>query len=81
MQEKECKPINKEFITKFLMEAQNHSGLPFINYISMYFVQALTSISISDDLLDNLMNKFINVYMISSHEIYMKNKTWKSYDW
>ena len=81
MQEKECKPITKEFIEKFLIEAQNHSGLPFINPISMYYAQVLTSISIPDDLLEDLMNKFINTYMVISHEIYMKNKTWKSYDW
>lgn len=81
MQEKECKLITKEFIEKFLQEAQSHSGLPAINEISSYYVAALSKISVPDDLLDHVMNEFLNNYMKVTHELYMRNKTWKSYDW
>lgn len=81
MQEKECKPITKEFIEEFLMEAQSHSGLPFANQISLYYAEALSRINAPDDLLDDIMNEFVNAYMKVSHEVYMRTKTWKSYDW
>lgn len=81
MPEKECKPVSEEFIERFLMEAQSHSGLPFVNPISVYYTQALCAIRVPDDLLDNVMDEFINAYMKISHEMYHRNKTWKSYDW
>lgn len=81
MPEKECKPITEEFIEKFLLEAQSHSGLPAVNEISLYYVIALSAISVPDDLLDHVMNEFLNTYMKVTHEFYMRNKTWKSYDW
>ena len=81
MQEKECKPITKEFIEKFLIEVQNHSGLPFINPISMYYAKALSIIRVSDDLLNNVMDSFISDYMYTSHEICKRNKKWRSCDW
>lgn len=81
MPENKSKPITKEFIEKFLLEAQSHSGLPAINEISLYYVTALSVISVPDNLLDNVMNQFINAYMQNIHKLYIKNKTWKSYDW
>ena len=81
MQEKECKPITKEFIHNYLREAQSHSGLPLDNSVSAYYAQALTIINVPDDLLEYTMDNFINAYMTVSHEVYRINKKWKSYDW
>lgn len=81
MPEKECKPITEEFIEKFLLKAQSHSGLPAVNEISLYYVTALSAMLVPDDLLDHVMNEFLNAYMKITHELYMRNKTWKSYDW
>ena len=81
MQEKECKPITEEFIEKFLMEAQSHSGLPIINPISIYYAKALSIIRVPDDLLNNVMDSFISDYMYTSHEICKRNKKWRSCDW
>lgn len=81
MQEKECKPITTEFIEKFMMEAQHRSGLPFFNPISVYYANGLSMISAPDSMLDTIMDKFINNYMIITHTLYHRNKTWKSYDW
>ena len=81
MQEKECKPITEKFIEKFLMEAQSHSGLPLINPISIYYANVLSTINVPDDLLNHVMNSFINEYMYTSHEICKRNKKWRSCDW
>ena len=81
MQEKECKPITKKFVEKFLMEAQSHSGLPLTNPISIYYAKALSIISVPDDLLNNVMDSFISNYMYTSHEICKRNKKWRSCDW
>lgn len=80
MQEKEHNPITNEFINKFLLEAQSHSGLPFINNISLEYVKALCMINAPDNLLDRIIDIFVNSYMRVTHELYMKNKKWKSYD-
>lgn len=81
MPEKECKLITEEFIEKFLMEAQSHSGLPLINPISIYYAKTLSIIRVPDDLLNNVIDSFISDYMYTSHEICKRNKKWKSYDW
>ena len=77
----ECKPLTGKFIEDFLMEAQHRSGLPFYNPISLHYVTALSSTAVPDSLLDTVMEDFINAYMIISHELYRRHKTWKSYDW
>lgn len=81
MPEKEYKPITEEFIEKFLMEAQSHSGLSLINPISIYYAKALSIIRVPDDLLNNVMDSFISDYMYTSHEICKRNKKWRSCDW
>lgn len=81
MLKKECKQITEGFTERFLLEAQSHSGLPIINDVSLYYVTVLSAILISDDLLDYVMSEFLNVYMRVTHNHYMRNKTWKSYDW
>lgn len=73
--------MTEEFIEQFLLEAQSHSGLPAVNDISLYYVTALSAIVAPDDLLDHIMNEFLNAYMKVTHELYRRNKTWKSYDW
>ena len=80
MPEKKCKLLTKEFIEKFLQEAQSHSGFPFFNDISIYYMSTLASIAVPDDLLDYTMDSFLNNYMKVAHMTYMRNKTWKSYD-
>lgn len=73
--------MTEEFIKQFLLEAQSRSGLPAVNDISLYYVTALSAIVAPDDLLDHIMNEFLNDYMKVTHEFYRRNKTWKSYDW
>lgn len=77
----EMKPLTEEFIEQFLLEAQHRSGLSFFNPISLYYANALTMIEASDSLRDTIMDEFINNYMIITHKLYHRNKTWKSYDW
>lgn len=79
--EKEYKPLTDEFLKQFLLEAQHRSGLPLINHLSTYYLQNLSLVTISDDLLDDMMEEIINGYMILVHEIHRRTKTWKSYDW
>ena len=81
MEEKECKPLSAEFLEQFLLEAQHHSGLPLINPISVYYLQALSMVAVPDDLLDNMMDEVISGYMTLVPEVHRRNKTWKSYDW
>lgn len=81
MEEKECKPLTSEFLEQFLLEAQHHSGLPLINPLSIYYLQALSMVVVPDDLLDSMMDEVINGYMTLVHKVHRRNKTWKSYDW
>lgn len=81
MREKECKSITKEFVEQFLLEAQSHSGLPIVNKISAMYVDALKFIAVPDDLLDYVMDQFLNNYMMTVHMVYNRTKKWKSYDW
>ena len=81
MREKEYKPITKKFIEQFLLEAQSHSGLPIVNKISAMYVDALKFIAVPDDLLDSVMDQFLNNYMMTVHMVYNRTKKWKSYDW
>lgn len=80
MLEKKRKLLTKEFIEKFLQEAQSHSGLPVFNDISIYYMSILASIEVPDNLLDYTMDSFLNNYMKVTHISYIRNKTWKSYD-
>lgn len=79
--EKECKPLTGEFLEQFLLEAQHRSGLPYINRLSVYYLQNLSQVAVPDDLLDHMMDEVINGYMILVHEVHRRTKTWKSYDW
>lgn len=81
MQEKKCNPLTDNFILQFLYEAQSHSGLPYMNKISIGYLTTLLEINVPDDLLDYVMDTFLNNYMIVSHNLYNKTKSWKSYDW
>lgn len=63
------------------MEAQHHSGLPFLNPVSWHYASGLSKASAPDYMLDTIMDEFINNYMIITHMLYHRNKTWKSYDW
>lgn len=74
-------PITDKFKINFLLEAQSHSGLPFFNKISLDYFRLLSMIIISDDMLDKLMDEYINSYMITVHRLHKQNKKWKSYDW
>lgn len=77
----ELKPITEEFIEQFLLEAQHRSGLPLINPISAYYAHALLAVRAPDSMLNTIMDEFINNYMIITHTLYHRTKTWKSYDW
>ncbi len=52
-----------------------------INKISVMYVGALKFITVPDDLLDFVMDQFLNNYMMTVHMVYNKTKKWKSYDW
>lgn len=74
--------IPPEYLEKFLLEFTHHSGLPYLNTLSVYYLGALQSIAISDNLsLDDVVEQFVNAAMQLCHRVYAHTKTWKSYDW
>ncbi len=71
----ELNPISDKFIEEFLLQAQHHSGLSYVNKISLYYVNMLKIVLTKDSLLEHMMSRFINSYMITIHNLYKRNKT------
>lgn len=70
----------KEYIENFLLEARSHSGLPLVNNISTYYTKVLSSIPFDNTPDEMMLDEFLNKYLIYTHELYKKTKTWKSYN-
>lgn len=70
--------ISKKRIIEFLMEAQSHSGLPFLNPLITKHLNLISSIPVDEDVQEDFLNEMLSYYMIDVHNI---KHNWKSYDW